>query len=46
MAFGGKDMDQLYVTGGLGKENEPGGGLFRLDLKGVRGLVILPKKEK
>ena len=46
VAFGGKDMDQLYVTGGLGKENEPGGGLFRLDLKGVRGLVILPKKEK
>ena len=25
-------------------DNQGGGGLFRLDLAGVRGLVILPKK--
>jgi gluconolactonase len=42
VAFGGPKMDQLFVTGGLGKE-EGEGGLFRLDL-GVRGLVILPKQ--
>jgi gluconolactonase len=38
VAFGGKNMDQLYVTGG-----EPGA-LFRLNL-GVRGLTILPPKK-
>jgi hypothetical protein len=37
-------MDQLFVTGALGKEQAGKGALFRLDLKGVRGLVILPKK--
>jgi gluconolactonase len=42
VAFGGKKMDQLFVTGGLGEESG-GGGLFRLDL-GVKGLVILPQK--
>jgi gluconolactonase len=40
VAFAGPNMDQLYVTGG-----EPGG-LRRLDLDGVRGLTILPKKAK
>ncbi len=45
VAFGGPKMDQLYVTGGLGKEAGSKGALFRLDLKGVRGLVILPKKD-
>ncbi len=45
VAFGGPNMDQLYVTGGLGKEPGSKGALFRLDLKGVRGLTILPKKE-
>src|SRR5205085_7278272 len=44
VGFGGPNMDQLYVTGGLGKESGPGG-LVRLDLQGVRGLVILPKKK-
>jgi len=43
VAFGGPKMDQLFVTGGLGKESG-GGGLFRLDL-GVKGLVILPAKK-
>jgi gluconolactonase len=43
VGFWGPRMDQLYVTGGLGAE-AGGGGLFRLDLKGTRGLTILPKK--
>jgi gluconolactonase len=38
VAFGGARMDQLYVTGALGAEKTTHGGLFRLDLKGVRGL--------
>ncbi|HEX8292385.1 MAG TPA: SMP-30/gluconolactonase/LRE family protein, partial [Pyrinomonadaceae bacterium] len=41
VAFGGPRMDQLYVTGALGEEKGTPGGLFRLDLKGVRGLKIL-----
>ena len=44
VAFGGPNMNQLYVTGALGGEQSEGA-LFRLDLKGVRGLVILPKKQ-
>lgn len=44
VAFGGPKHDQLFVTGGLGKEAGKGG-LFRLDL-GVAGLKILPKKAK
>lgn len=44
VGFGGKEMNELYITGGLGKE-AGGGGLFRIRLEGVRGLVILPKKE-
>jgi len=44
VAFGGPNMDQLYVTGGLGKEGQSEGALFRLDLKGTRGLAILPKR--
>jgi gluconolactonase len=43
VAFGGPNMDQLYITGALGDEKTTPGGLFRLDLKGVRGLGILPK---
>jgi gluconolactonase len=45
VGFGGPNMDQLFITGGLGKESGPGA-LFRLDLKGVRGLKILPKPAK
>ncbi|HKG21198.1 MAG TPA: SMP-30/gluconolactonase/LRE family protein [Blastocatellia bacterium] len=41
VAFGGPKMDQLYVTGALGDEKTTRGGLFRLDLKGVKGLSIL-----
>jgi len=44
VAFGGPNMDQLYVTGALGKEGQSEGALFRLDLKGAHGLVILPKR--
>ena len=43
VAFGGPNMDQLFVTGGLGTE-AGGGGLFRLDL-GVKGLAILPPQK-
>jgi gluconolactonase len=43
VAFGGPRMDQLYVTGALGEEKTTRGGLFRLDLKGVKGLKILRK---
>jgi gluconolactonase len=43
VAFGGPKMDQLFITGGLGKE-DGGGGLFRIDL-GVQGLTILPPKK-
>ncbi len=43
VAFGGPKMNQLFVTGGLGKQAGKGG-LFRLDL-GVKGLVILPPKK-
>jgi gluconolactonase len=43
VAFGGPNMDQLFITGGLGPEAGEGG-LFRIDL-GVKGLVILPAKK-
>lgn len=43
VAFGGPRMDQLYVTGALGEEKTTRGGLFRLDLKGAKGLKILSK---
>jgi gluconolactonase len=45
VAFGGPTMNQLYITGGMGKQQGSKGALFRLDLDAVRGLVILPKKE-
>jgi gluconolactonase len=38
VAFAGPEMDQLYLTGG-----DPGA-LFRLDLPGVKGLMILPQR--
>jgi len=44
VAFGGPKMNQLFVTGGLGKESG-GGGLFRLDLR-VKGLLILPPRRR
>jgi gluconolactonase len=41
VAFSGPNMDQLYVTGAIGEETKSKGGLFRLDLNGVKGLRIL-----
>jgi gluconolactonase len=43
VAFGGPEMNQLFITGGIGKEAGEGG-LFRIDL-GVKGLVILPPRQ-
>jgi gluconolactonase len=44
VAFGGPGMDQLYITGALGEEKTTRGALFRLDLKGVKGLKVLPQR--
>ena len=44
VSFGGPRLDQLFVTGALGAEDSSEGALFRLDLRGVRGLAILPKQ--
>jgi gluconolactonase len=38
VAFGGPRTDRLYVTGALGEEKTTRGGLFRLDLKGIRAV--------
>ncbi|MCE9526201.1 MAG: SMP-30/gluconolactonase/LRE family protein [Planctomycetales bacterium] len=44
VAFGGPKHDQLFITGGIGKEAGEGG-LFRIDL-GAKGLVILPAAKR
>jgi sugar lactone lactonase YvrE len=44
VAFGGPNRDQLYITGALGEERTTRGGLFRLDLPGVRGLPVIPTR--
>lgn len=44
VAFGGRGMDQLFITGALEQGPDSLGGIFRIKL-GVRGLVILPKAE-
>lgn len=44
VAFGGPNMDQLYVTGAIGDETTTRGALYRLDLKGVRGRTVLPQR--
>ena len=41
VAFAGAAMDQLYITGALADEKTSKGALWRLDLKGVRGLRLL-----
>lgn len=43
--FFGPKMNVLYITGGLGAESG-GGGLFRIELEGVRGLTILPPRKE
>lgn len=42
VAFAGPNRDQLYITGGFGEKGGNKGGLFRLDLKGVKGQPVLP----
>ena len=37
LAFGGKDRNQLFITGSVGYRADTEGRVFRLDLKGVRG---------
>jgi gluconolactonase len=37
VTFGGPKMNQLYITGGFGAEGHSSGGVFRLDLRSVRG---------
>ena len=44
VAFGGARLDQLYITGALAEEKTSKGALFRLDLKGVKGLKLLRGK--
>jgi gluconolactonase len=44
VAFAGPEMDQLYITGALTDEQTSKGALWRLDLKGVHGLRLLPGK--
>lgn len=41
VAFTGPNMDQLYITGALADERTSKGAVWRLDLKGVRGLKVL-----
>ena len=41
VAFAGPNLDQLYITGALADEKTSKGALWRLDLKGVRGLRLL-----
>ncbi len=45
VAFGGPNMDTLYITGGIKGEGAGEGGLFRIKLTGVKGLKILPAKK-
>ncbi|HVK14830.1 MAG TPA: SMP-30/gluconolactonase/LRE family protein [Gemmataceae bacterium] len=42
VAFGGPEMDTLYITGGLKGEQGSEGGLFRIKLAGVKGRPVLP----
>jgi len=44
VAFGGPKMDTLFITGGIKGENDSEGGFFKIELPGVKGLVILPPK--
>lgn len=40
VAFWGPNMDQLYITGALADEKTSKGAVWRLDLKGVRGMKL------
>lgn len=41
VAFTGPNMDTLYITGALADEAASPGGIWKLELKGVRGLRLL-----
>lgn len=41
VAFSGKEMNELYITGAIGEERTTKGCLFRLTLPGVKGLKII-----
>jgi gluconolactonase len=43
VAFGGRNHDQLFVTGSIQADGKPGA-VFRLDL-GIKGRLILPKQK-
>jgi gluconolactonase len=45
VAFGGPDLDTLYITGGIKGEGDSEGGLFKIKLTVVKGLKILPEKK-
>jgi gluconolactonase len=45
VAFGGPEMDTLYITGGIEGEGKGEGGLFRIKLTGVKGLKVLQEKK-
>jgi gluconolactonase len=44
VAFGGPQMNQLFITGALGDEKTTPGAVFRLDLPQVRGLSTIPAR--
>jgi gluconolactonase len=37
LAFGGRNLDQLFITGSVGYRSNTEGRVYRLDLKGVKG---------
>jgi gluconolactonase len=45
VAFGGPNLDTLYITGGIKGEGDSEGGFFKIELQGVKGLKILPAKK-
>lgn len=45
VAFGGPNLDVLYITGGIKGEGDSEGGLFRIALPGVKGLKVLPDRK-
>ena len=45
VAFGGPKRDTLFITGGIMGEGDSDGGFFKIELSGVKGLLILPPKK-
>jgi gluconolactonase len=47
LVWGGPKLSQLYITGSFGPRNDSPGRVYRLDLKGVRGISsLLPRQPK